>query len=335
MYTSVFIHGIYYEIPGMFCQQRARGGSDRRHRAIPRGLAHEPPPLPMESFGPGLAVLLGIVEGLTEYLPVSSTGHLILFGHWLRFTGHVAISVEICIQLGAVLAVVAYERTKILSLLSHANRERRSLRRQRQTSASSLIDLTRASAGTHHHLWFLIGLGAAFLPAALVGLWAHQWIEEHLFSPRTVALSLIGGGIIILIVETWPQPVRCTVLERIGLSRAVGIGLAQCVALIPGMSRSGSTIVGGLLLGLERKVATEFSFFLALPTMFAATGYKFVQSYHLFNAQDILALLLGLVVSFLVAWAVIAAFLTYVKRHTLKAFGYYRVALGTLILFVV
>lgn len=289
----------------------------------------------MEQFGPGVAVLLGLLEGLTEYLPISSTGHLILFGHWLGLTGHVAISVEICIQLGAVLAVVAYERTKILSLLSQANQERHSLRRHLQASTSSLADLVRTSSGTHNHLWFLIGLGAAFLPAALVGLLAHEWIEEHLFSPRTVALSLIIGGIIILIVETWPKTVRCMVLEQIGLSRAVGIGLAQCVALIPGMSRSGSTIVGGLLLGLERKVATEFSFFLALPTMLAATGYKFVQSYHLFNAQDLLALGIGLGVAFLVAWAVIAAFLSYVKRHTLKVFGYYRVVIGTIILFVV
>ena len=148
----------------------------------------------MEPFGPGLAVLLGILEGLTEYLPVSSTGHLILFGHWWGFTGHMAISVEICIQLGAVLAVVAYERTKILSLLSHANEERHSLRRHLEGSPSSLIHVVRTSAGTHHHLWFLIGLGAAFLPAALVGLLAHGWIEEHLFSPRTVSLSLITRG---------------------------------------------------------------------------------------------------------------------------------------------
>ena len=298
-------------------------------------ITHEPPPSPMEQFGPGIAVLLGILEGLTEYLPISSTGHLILAGHWLGFTGHVAVSVEICIQFGAVLAVVAYERAKIRSLLSHANRERRDLRHKLETSTSSLMDLVGTSVDTHTHLWFLIGLGAAFLPAALVGLLAHEWIEEHLFSPRTVALSLILGGIIILIVETWPRTVRCTVLEHTGLSRAVGVGLAQCVALIPGMSRSGSTIVGGLLLGLDRKVATEFSFFLALPTMFAATGYKFVQSYHLFNAQDLLALFIGMVVSFLVAWAVIAAFLSYVKRHTLKVFGYYRMGLGIIILFAV
>jgi len=289
----------------------------------------------MEQFGPGLAVLLGFLEGVTEYLPISSTGHLILFGYWLGFTGSMAISVEICIQLGAVLAVVAYERTKILSLLNQANQEWRSLRHHLQTSPSSLTDLVNTSSNNHHHLRFFLGLGAAFLPAALVGLLAHEWIEEHLFSPRAVALSLIIGGIIILIVETRPRTIRCTVLENVGLSRAVKVGIAQCMALIPGMSRSGSTIVGGLLVGLDRKVATEYSFFLALPTMFAATGYKFVQSYHLFNAQDLLALTLGLVVSFLVAWAVIAAFLTYVKRHTLKIFGYYRVVLGTIILLVI
>lgn len=289
----------------------------------------------METFGPGVAGLLGLLEGLTEYLPVSSTGHLILFGHWLGFTGDIAVSVEICIQLGAVLAVVVYERTKLRSLLSHAHHEQQLLRRQLQASSPSpSLDLLKQSAAVHQHLWFLIGLGAAFVPAAVVGFFAHDWIEAHLFSPQTVAVSLIIGGLIILIVETWPKPIRCSELERIGLPTALGIGLAQCAALIPGMSRSGSTIVGGLLLGLDRKVATEFSFFLALPTMFAATGYKFVQSYHLFSAQDVLALAIGMMVSFLVAWAVIAAFLTYVKRHSLRVFGYYRVVLGTTILLV-
>ena len=184
-------------------------------------------------------------------------------------------------------------------------------------------------------MWFLLGLGAAFIPAAVVGLLTHEWIETYLFSPNTVAISLIIGGVIILVVETWPKTVKITQLEQVGLTAAVGVGIAQCMALIPGMSRSGSTIVGGLLLGLDRKVATEFSFFLALPTMFAATIYKLAQSIHLFGADDIFALLIGMFVSFLVAWAVIASFLTYVKRHTLKVFGYYRVVLGTIILFVI
>lgn len=293
----------------------------------------------MEQFGTGLAALLGFLEGLTEYLPVSSTGHLILLGHWLGFTGDIAISVEICIQIGAVMAVVVYERKKILGLLRHGLREQQEFRRGIMAARNPGNRLAwgpylRQSARDHRNMWFLLGLGAAFIPAAFVGLLAHDWIERHLFSPHTVAISLIIGGIIILIVETWPKAVRISELEQVGLPAAVGVGIAQCVALIPGMSRSGSTIIGGMLIGLDRKVATEFSFFLALPTMFAATGYKFIQSFHILSANDVIALLIGMIVSFLVAWGVIASFLTYVKRHTLKIFGYYRIVLGAIILLV-
>ncbi len=293
----------------------------------------------MEKFGLGSAALLGFLEGLTEYLPVSSTGHLILMGHWLGFTGNIAISVDICIQIGAVLAVVFYEREKILGLLRNGFQEqqefRKGLRGNTKTEhAQSWQAYLRQSAQQHRNMWFLLGLSAAFIPAAIVGLLTHNWIEEHLFSAKTVAISLIIGGIIILMVETWPKCVSITQLEHVGLPAAVGIGVAQCVALIPGMSRSGSTIVGGLLIGLDRKVATEFSFFLAIPTMFAATGYKLIQSFHLFSANDMFALLIGMFVSFVVAWAVIGSFLTYVKRHTLKVFGYYRITLGALILLI-
>lgn len=293
----------------------------------------------MEKFGLGSAALLGFLEGLTEYLPVSSTGHLILMGHWLGFTGNIAISVDICIQIGAVLAVVFYEREKILGLLRNGFQEqqefRKGLRGNTKTEhAQSWQTYLRQSAQQHRNMWFLLGLSAAFIPAAIVGLLTHNWIEEHLFSAKTVAISLIIGGIIILVVETWPKCASITQLEHVGLPAAVGIGVAQCVALIPGMSRSGSTIVGGLLIGLDRKVATEFSFFLAIPTMFAATGYKLIQSFHLFSANDMFALLIGMFVSFVVAWAVIGSFLTYVKRHTLKVFGYYRITLGALILLI-
>ncbi|MEC4672984.1 MAG: undecaprenyl-diphosphate phosphatase [Nitrospirota bacterium] len=293
----------------------------------------------MDEFSPGLAALLGLLEGLTEYLPVSSTGHLILLGHLLGFNGEMAITVEICIQLGAVLAVAVYEREKIKTLLSQAYIQQRELFQPTSSYDSSSAPQSwtsrlQLSAKKHHHLWFIIGLAAAFLPAAFVGLLAHDWIEKHLFSPKVVAVSLIVGGIIIFIVETWPKVVRISTLENIPVRSAIGVGIAQCVALIPGMSRSGSTIVGGLLLGLDRKVATEFSFFLALPTMFAATGYKLLQSYHLFTLNDVFALLIGMVVSFIVAWVVIASFLTYVKRHTLKVFAYYRVALGLALLAV-
>ncbi|MEC9006000.1 MAG: undecaprenyl-diphosphate phosphatase [Nitrospirota bacterium] len=291
----------------------------------------------MEQFGPGLAVLLGFVEGLTEYLPISSTGHLILVGHWLGFSGDIAISVDICIQIGAIMAVVFYEREKILRILHNGFQEQQEFRNGlRATTGSKHAQpwqtYLRQSAQQHPNMWFLLGLGAAFIPAAIVGLLTHDWIEEHLFSAKTVAMSLIIGGIIILVVETWPKRVTITQLKHVGLPSAVIIGVAQCVALIPGMSRSGSTIVGGLLIGLDRKVATEFSFFLAMPTMFAATGYKLIQSFHLFSANDVFALLIGMFVSFVVAWAVIASFLTYVKKHTLKVFGYYRIILGALLL---
>ena len=293
----------------------------------------------MDEFGPGLAALLGLLEGMTEFLPVSSTGHLILLGHLVGFTGEMAVTVKICIQIGAVLAVVVHERKKIKTLLSQAYQQQRDLLQSRPShgSPSVLLPWTarlKVSAGKHHHLWFIIGLGAAFLPAAVVGLLAHDWIETHLFSPKVVAVSLIVGGIIIFIVETWPKVIRISTLETIPIRSAIGVGIAQCVAFIPGMSRSGSTIVGGLLLGLDRKIATEYSFFLALPTMIAATGYKLFESKHLFTADDAIALLIGMVVSFLVAWVVIASLLAYVKRHTLKVFAYYRISLGLILLAV-
>jgi undecaprenyl-diphosphatase len=280
----------------------------------------------MNQWGPELAVILGLVEGLTEFLPVSSTGHLILVGHALGFTGAIAASVDVSIQLGSILAVVAYERRKIVHLLSQAGKEQAILREMLKARAGWAT--LRRSAEAHRNLWFLISLGVAFLPAALVGFLAHRWIETYLFTPQTVAASLIVGGLVILAVEARRSPAQITQLEHVGVRSAFWVGVAQCVSLIPGMSRSGSTIVGGLLAGLDRKVATEYSFFLALPTMIAATAYKMVTSQSLFSNQDYLALGLGLAVSFVIAWAVIAAFMTFVQRHTLRVFAYYRVLLG-------
>lgn len=300
----------------------------------------------MAEWGPGLAVLLGLVEGLTEYLPVSSTGHLIIVGHWLGFTGAVATSIEVSIQLGSILAVVAYERTKLATLLSQAAKEQASLRtliRETKMDSAELsmsqglggwLSLLGRSADKHRNLWFFIGLGCAFLPAACVGLLAHKWIETYLFNPITVAAALIVGGLIILAVEAMQDRVRVIGLDRVGLATALWVGLAQCASLIPGVSRSGATIVGGLLAGMDRKTATEYSFFLALPTMIAATSYKLLKSRDLLTSADLLALGLGLLVSFLVAWAVIAAFLAFVKRHSLRAFAYYRILLGMTVLLV-
>ena len=297
----------------------------------------------MNEWGPELAVLLGVVEGLTEFLPVSSTGHLILVGHVLGFTGAVASSVEISIQLGSILAIVAYERTKLVSLLSQAIREQATLRELIRTGRHEArgavrerwSSIFRRSADTQRNLWFLIGLGGAFMPAAIIGYIAHGWIETHLFTPHTVAASLIIGGLIILGVEAIPDRVRITRLDHIGVMTALLVGLTQCVSLIPGISRSGSTIVGGLLAGMDRKTATEYSFFLALPTMIAATTYQILKADALLTNADYAWLGLGLLVSFLVAWVVIAAFLTFVKRHTLRAFAYYRVLLGLVVFWVV
>jgi undecaprenyl-diphosphatase len=289
----------------------------------------------MNEWGPALAVILGIVEGLTEFLPVSSTGHLILVGHALGFTGDVAANAEISIQLGAILAVIVFERQKIARLLSGAWQEQARFRGMARTGDHRTFgDLFRASAQAHPNLWFVLGLLIAFLPAALIGYLTHGWIKAHLFTPQTVATTSIFGGFIILAVEARRRSSQVTTLDQVSVRSAFWIGVAQCASLIPGMSRSGSTIIGGLLIGLDRKVATEYSFFLALPTIIAATVYQMLKAQASFSHQDYLTLAVGLVVSFLVAWAVIAAFLTYVQRHSLRVFAYYRIVLGLMVFYV-
>lgn len=290
----------------------------------------------MDSWGPELAVILGVVEGLTEFLPVSSTGHLILVSHYLGFTGQIAVSMDISIQLGAVLAILAYERAKLVSLFSAAFQEQASLRSlirmnhsgSRWPSVKQWRTILGSSMNTHRSLWFLVGLLVAFCPAALIGLLAHEWIKSYLFTPQTVAGALIFGGLIILGVEARPNRPSTVHLNDVRLPTAFWVGVAQCFSLFPGVSRSGATIVGGLVAGMDRRVATEFSFFLALPTMIAATTYQIVQSRSFLTTDDALALLLGLAVAFFVGWGVIAALLAYVKRHTLRVFGYYRILFG-------
>lgn len=296
----------------------------------------------MDDWGPGLAIILGIVEGLTEFLPVSSTGHLILVGHYLGFTGELAASIDIAIQLGSILAIVAYERAKLASFLSGAARDQVGLRALIRSAAPSgqrrsrrdWADLLRRSLAEHKDLWFLIALLVAFVPAAIVGLLTHRWIKTYLFRPETVAGALIVGGLIILVVESRRAEPRLHELRHVGLRMALAVGLAQCCALFPGVSRSGATIIGGMLAGMDRRVATEFSFFLALPTMIAATGYQIYKARNLLSTDDFLALGLGLVVAFFVGWAVIAGLLAFVKQHTLRVFGYYRIALGVIVLLV-
>jgi undecaprenyl-diphosphatase len=253
------------------------------------------------------AVILGIVEGLTEFLPISSTGHLIIAGHYLRYTGEVANTFMIAIQLGAILAVVFYYRTKITALLTQCR-------------------------SNPHARGLLLAIGLAFLPAAVLGLLTHHWIKAYLFSTVTVAWALIAGGVAILVIERYHPPLRTTALDATTFRQAWWVGIAQCASLVPGVSRSGATIMGGVLAGMNRTVATEFSFFLAIPIMGAATLYDLAGSYALFTRHDLALLSIGFAVSFFVALIVIHALLGYVKRHTFALFAYYRIGFGLLVL---
>lgn len=254
------------------------------------------------------AVVLGIVEGLTEFLPVSSTGHLIIVGDLIDFTGERAKTFEIFIQLGSILGVVWHYRTKVLALAAHALRpqERR----------------------------FLANIFIAFLPAALFGLLAHTYIKAYLFDPKTVAAALIAGGIVILLIEHWYRhhAARVHSLDELAPADAFKIGMAQTFSLFPGVSRAGATIMGGLLAGLSRTTATEFSFFLAMPTMFAATLYDLYKNLDILHAEDVGTFGLGFVTAFITAVIVVRTFLKYVARHTFRPFAWYRIGFGAIVL---
>ncbi len=253
------------------------------------------------------AVVLGVVEGLTEFLPVSSTGHLIIVGDITGFTGERAKTFEIFIQLGSILGVVWHYRAKVADLALHAAcpRERR----------------------------FLLSLLIAFVPAALIGLLAHRHIKAYLFDPLTVAAALVAGGVAILLIERWYRHERARVhtLDALTYADALKVGLAQTFALFPGVSRAGATIMGGLLSGLSRTAATEFSFFLAMPTMFAATLYDLYKNIDLLTAQDALVFAVGFAVAFVTAMIVVRTFLVYVSRHTFRPFAWYRIGFGLLV----
>jgi undecaprenyl-diphosphatase len=264
-----------------------------------------------------IAILLGIVEGLTEYLPVSSTGHLVLFGHWLGLSDDdpSGKAFEIVVQLGAILAVLVHYRAllgeRLQGLLS---RDARSLQ-------------------------LLTALAIAFAPAAVAGLLLRKTIKAHLQTPLPVAAALIAGGIVMIAVERWlrrrPKQTEDAGLEAVTPARALAIGFGQCFSLWPGTSRSMSTIVAGQLVGLSTATAAEFSFLLALPTLGAATIYEGYKSRAvLATGVGAVSMVAGLVVSFFVAWAVIASFLKYLKAHGLEPFGWYRVVLGALVFWI-
>lgn len=252
------------------------------------------------------ALILGVVEGLTEFLPVSSTGHLIIIGDFLGFTGAHAKTFEIFIQLGAILAVVWHYRQRLASFVAGLNQ------------------------GVIQRFW--LNLTIAFVPAALVGLALHKQIKAYLFNPMAVAGALIVGGVIILLIERTPRRVRVQDLESLRPSDALKIGVAQTLSLFPGVSRAGATIMGGLLTGLSRTTATEFSFFLAIPTMLAATSYELIASRHVLSPENTALFTVGFVTAFVTALIVIRAFLAYVAHHNFAAFAYYRIVFGLLVL---
>ncbi len=258
-------------------------------------------------LGPyGNAVIQGIVEGLTEFLPVSSTGHLIIVSDLLGANDEKGKVFDIVIQLGAILAVCWEFRVRI----------------------------GRAFAGLGSdpvQQRFAVNLFVAFLPAALVGLAFQKQIKQYLFNPTSVAAALIVGGLVIFAVERWygkRGPARVTSMYDMTWLDALKVGLAQCFSLIPGTSRSGATIMGGMLFGLSRNVATEFSFFLAIPIMFAATGYEMVKYRALFSRDDLLVIAVGFAVSFVAALVAVKGLIHYVAHHDFRAFGWYRIGLG-------
>ena len=254
------------------------------------------------------AALLGIVEGVTEFIPVSSTGHLILSQDWLGFTGRKENAFIIFIQLGAILAVVWLYRMKFIDVV---------LNLHRKPEARSLV----------------VNLIVATLPAVVIGLPTEKWIEAHLFRPIPVALAFVLGGLAILFIERWYKTPSVESVDHVPLKKAFGVGVIQVLAILfPGISRSGATIMGGLVLGLSRTAATEFSFFLAIPAMFGASLIKLIKVRDLISAADIPVFAAGFVVSFLSALLVIRGLLSYVSRKSFVPFAWYRIVFGALIL---
>ncbi|MDQ6620510.1 MAG: undecaprenyl-diphosphate phosphatase [Pseudomonadota bacterium] len=257
------------------------------------------------------ALFLGIVEGLTEFLPVSSTGHLIVAGSLVGYTGETAKVFEIVIQAGAILAVCWEYRARIASVLR------------------GLFSDARAQR-------FAMNVIVAFMPAAVIGLALGKSIKAHLFAPVPVASAFIVGALIIIWAERrharQGNVARVEQVDDMTWRDALKIGFAQCLALIPGTSRSGATIIGGMLFGLSRRAATEFSFFLAIPTLLAATGYELVKNRHLLAATDLPMFAVGFVAAFVAGFACVRWLIRYVSHHDFVPFAWYRIAFGLVIL---
>ncbi|WP_321473331.1 undecaprenyl-diphosphate phosphatase [uncultured Paludibaculum sp.] len=253
------------------------------------------------------ALVMGIVEGLTEFLPISSTGHLILVGDLLHFNSEAGKVFEIVIQTGAMLAIIWEYREKFLGVLKGLFSDRRAQR-------------------------FVVNLFVAFLPAALLGLAFLKTIKAHLFKPVPVALAFIVGGLIIVWAERRKHVIRIHSVDDMDWTDALKVGFAQCLAMIPGMSRSGSTIIGGLLFGLSRQAATEFSFFLAVPTLMIAGAYEMYKERALLSMADASWFGVGSVAAFLSAFLCVRWLMRFISTHDFTAFAWYRIVFGGAVL---
>jgi len=252
------------------------------------------------------AAAMGVVEGITEFLPISSTGHLIIAAKWLHFNHATAEVFEVVIQLGAILAVCWEYRQRLFFVAQHILNHKTNQR-------------------------FLLNIFIAFIPASLLGALFISFIKTYLFNPFFVACMLTIGGVIILWIERCCYVIKIHSMDDIKPIDALKIGLIQIFSLMPGISRSGSTIMGGLLCGLNRQVATEFSFFLAIPVMFAATFYDGIRSYALFNIEDIPVFAIGLIVAFFSAFIAVKGFLRFISQHTFYLFAWYRIIFGIIL----
>jgi len=261
------------------------------------------------------AIIQGIVEGLTEFLPVSSTGHLILTGNLLGFTGAKADTFEIIIQLGAILAVAVFYWRRIVDLLGLG---------KKSNYANEPLNPARKLNLLHVIL--------ACLPAMVLGLALHSFIKSYLFSPYMVLIGLVLGGVFMLLGQRKQAAVEAEDVDQITYKQAFLIGVFQCLALWPGFSRSGATIAGGLLLGASYRAATNFSFLIAIPMMVAASGYELLKSYDTLTASDTAFFVTGFIVAFVVAYLAVMTFLKLLERFKLAPFAYYRFVLAAVFL---
>ena len=264
------------------------------------------------------SIILAVVEGLTEFIPVSSTGHMILIGNFIQFTGDKAASFEIFIQLGAILAVVVIYRKTFWGMVPRFD--------QPEPLWKSLF--FGFSKPTILHIFL------AIIPIMIVGFLSYRIIKEVLFNPVTVSLALILGGLMMVIIEFLPIEKKTEKIEQMSLKQAFIIGIGQCLAVWPGISRSGATMLTGLLIGIQHKPVAEFSFIIAVPVMFAAVAYDLLKSWRLLEVSDLGYFLCGFIIAFLVAWASIKCFLKILTKVTLLPFGVYRIVIGSLTLWI-